>query len=129
MALNYTNGTNIYRKSLLDALPVRTAGFFFQTDIVIRSVKQGYLFAEVPYCLSLRTHGKSKALSLRSLAKVAQAYLRLVFDVYFDRRRKLPPLVDDSRSAMRVMRECEPAAGAESHTPQTETSKETQGNR
>lgn len=79
---NYTNGTVLYRKSVLQALDYRSASFFFQTDILIRSVKKGYLFAEVPYRLGLRKSGTSKAVSFPSFLRVAKGYLRLVRDLY-----------------------------------------------
>lgn len=81
---NYTNGTVLYRKSILKELNYRSRGFFFQTDILIRSVKKGYLFAEVPYRLALRNSGVSKAVSFPSLVKVAQGYFRLVKDMHFN---------------------------------------------
>lgn len=79
---NYTNGTILFRKSLLDQLTHRNNGFFFQTDILIRTVKKGYLFAEVPYRISLRRSGVSKAVSFPSLAQVIKGYLKLVKDYY-----------------------------------------------
>ena len=80
---NYTNGTVMYRRSILNELNYRSSGFFFQTDILIRTVKKGYLFAEVPYRLGLRKGGVSKAVTFPSLVKVAGGYLRLVRDYYF----------------------------------------------
>ena len=44
---NYTNGTVLFRRSILKWLPYRSTGFFFQTDILVRLAKAGYLFAEV----------------------------------------------------------------------------------
>jgi dolichol-phosphate mannosyltransferase len=81
---NYTNGTILYRKTILKNLDYRSRGFFFQTDILIRTVKRGYLFAEVPYRLSLRNSGVSKAVSFPSLVKVIKGYFRLVRDMYFN---------------------------------------------
>ena len=37
--INYTNGTVLYRKSVLDTLDSKSNGFFFNTDIIIRCVK------------------------------------------------------------------------------------------
>ncbi|MFA4992787.1 MAG: glycosyltransferase family 2 protein [Candidatus Omnitrophota bacterium] len=82
---NYTNGTILYRKSILKELDFRSMGFFFQTDILVRTVKKGYLFAEVPYRLGIRKEGISKAVSFPSLVKVMWGYLRLVKDFYFRR--------------------------------------------
>lgn len=79
---NYTNGTVLYRKALLDELEFRSSGFFFQTDILVRTVKRGYLFAEVPYRLDLRSQGNSKAVSFPSLKQVIRGYLRLMRDIH-----------------------------------------------
>lgn len=86
---NYTNGSVIYRKSILKELDYRSKGFFYQADILIRTVKKGYLFAEVPYRLDTRKAGKSKALSLPSFLRVTKDYLRLVRDYYFKKNEKM----------------------------------------
>lgn len=85
---NYTNGTVLYRRSILKELEFRSTGFFFQTDILVRTVKKGYLFAEVPYRLEMRKDGVSKAVTFPSLLKVIKGYLRLVRDFYFTKSIK-----------------------------------------
>jgi len=80
---NYTNGTVLYRKSVLETLDYQSRGFFFQTDILIRAVKRGYIFAEVPYRLEERNNGVSKAVSFPSLLQVMRGYIRLVRDIYY----------------------------------------------
>ena len=85
---NYTNGTVLYRRSMLKELGFKSTGFFFQTDILVRIVKKGYLFAEVPYRLGLRKDGVSKAVTFPSLFKVIKGYLRLVRDFYFTKSLK-----------------------------------------
>jgi hypothetical protein len=85
---NYTNGTVLYRRSILKELSFRSTGFFFQTDVLVRVVKKGYLFAEVPYRLGLRKDGVSKAVTFPSLFKVVKGYLRLVRDFYFTKNLK-----------------------------------------
>lgn len=83
VSFNYTNGTVIYRRSILEELDYRSKGFFFQTDILVRTVKRGYLFAEVPYRLGQRKSGASKSISMRSLSHVIDGYVRLARDIYF----------------------------------------------
>jgi len=85
---NYTNGTVLFRKPLLIELNHRSYGFFFQSEILIKTVKKGYLFAEVPYRLGLRKEGISKAVSFPSLLKVIKGYLRLVLDCFFKNKEK-----------------------------------------
>ncbi len=85
---NYTNGTVLYRRSILKELDHRSNGFFFQTDILIRMAKKGYLFAEVPYKIDKRKKGISKAISFPSLFQVMKGYLCLVQDYYFRKESK-----------------------------------------
>lgn len=98
---NYTNGTVLYRKSLLKEFDYRSNGFFFQTDILVRAAKTGYLFAEVPYRLGLRKSGISKAVTFPSLLQVISGYLRLVRDYYFKNRNKIKTFTLDSMSRKR----------------------------
>ena len=84
--LNYTNGTVLYRRSILTQIKSRSYGFFYQTDILIRVIKAGYLFAEVPYRINIREAGVSKAVTFPSLFRVMKGYLRLLRDFYFTDR-------------------------------------------
>ena len=84
---NYTNGTVLYRRSILDEFAPNSKGFFFQTEILIKAVKRGYLFAEVPYCLNRRNFGESKATSFPAFLAVAKGYLQLIRDIYFSKSR------------------------------------------
>ena len=80
--LNYTNGTILYRSSVIKTLTYQSNSFFFQTDILIRLTKNGYLFAEVPYRIENRENGISKAVSFPSLLKVIKGYFKLIKDQY-----------------------------------------------
>ncbi len=80
---NYTNGTVIYRRDVLSDAPNRSNGFFYQTENLVRAARRGYLYAEVPYRLELREKGESKAVSLKSLKKIAGDCLKLAAEVYF----------------------------------------------
>lgn len=82
----YTNGTVLYRKSILKRLPFRSTGFFFQTDILVRLSNAGYFFADVPYRLGQRRGGVSKAVSLKALRQVIYGYARLMKDCCFTGR-------------------------------------------
>lgn len=86
MNLNYTNGTVIYNTMMLRGIKPRAQGFFYQAEILIRLIRQGYLYAETPHFLADRSSGKTKALSLKSLRDVSLAYLHLMADVHLFRR-------------------------------------------
>jgi glycosyltransferase involved in cell wall biosynthesis len=87
--LNYTNGTVLYRRSLLLEMPSRSSGFFFQTEILITAIKMGYLFAEVPYRISTRAGGKSTAVKFPSFVGVVKGYLALMREVWLGKRPEL----------------------------------------
>ena len=102
--LNYTNGTVFYRRSLFKDIDTLSTGFFYQAELLIRLIRRGYLFAEVPNVLSVRRSGKSKALSLRSLRAVMGSYLGLLYKLYLKRDEKASkpePLQPDSISAQK----------------------------
>lgn len=83
--LNYTNGTVLYRKSILEGIILKTTGFLYQAELLVKLIRGGYLFAEVPHFLSERSTGRSKAVTMRSLINVAKGYLQLFWDVHIKR--------------------------------------------
>ncbi len=86
---NYTNGTSLYRRSVLKSLDYRAKGFFYQSDILVRLVKGGYLYAEVPNTLDVRVGGKSKALRFSSLMSFLKEYIYLLLCYHILRKVKL----------------------------------------
>lgn len=80
--LNYTNGTVMYRKSILCDLELNSKGFFYQTELLIKTIKKGYLFAEVPNLLRKRESGTSKAISFRSFCTVVKGYFQLMREMF-----------------------------------------------
>lgn len=83
--LNYTNGAVFYRRSILEEVSLNNFGFFYQAELLAKMIRKGYLFAEVPGYLGVRTGGKTKAISFKSLCQVLQGYLRLMFDIHIRR--------------------------------------------
>lgn len=81
--LNYYNGTVIYRTRLIQPFSIHSRGFFYQAEILIRALRRGAMFAEVPVLLQNRNHGKSKAISLKSLRGVIADFLRLFWEIHF----------------------------------------------
>ncbi|MDD5070122.1 MAG: glycosyltransferase family 2 protein [Candidatus Omnitrophica bacterium] len=81
--LNYANGTVIYRKKILEEIRPKETGFFYQVEALIKTIKKGYIFAQVPYRLSVRRQGISKAVSFKALSGVIAGYFRLLIQIYF----------------------------------------------
>ncbi len=97
-SLNYMNGTVLYRRSILKTIQLSSAGFFYQTELLIRCLSAGYLFAEVPYGLMQREKGHSTALSVKSLRRLIVDFVKLKFSLWAGESPSLHP---QSLSAIR----------------------------
>lgn len=80
--LNYTNGTVVYNRTILEGVTLKSSGFFYQAELLIKLIRAGYLYAETPHFLLRRDSGKTKALTLKSFLKVARGYLGLIWEVH-----------------------------------------------
>lgn len=83
MLLNYMNGTVMYRRAVLENVELKSFGFFFQTELLIKSIRKGFLYAEVPCAIKERQSGRSTALSLKSFVRVVKGYVQTLMAVYF----------------------------------------------
>lgn len=101
MLLNYMNGTVMYRRNVLLGLDLESRGFFYQTELLIKGILRGYLYAEVPYALSQRVQGKSKALTVSSLFKLSGDYLKAIRAVYFRKNNQRLSIVNSSKTVER----------------------------
>jgi len=82
---NYTTGNVIYRRKVFDVVRFKASGFIYQTECLVRSVRAGFTFAEVPVLLGQRSHGKSKILTFRSVITQAFALMKLFVDIHLTR--------------------------------------------
>src|SRR5207248_11708364 len=85
ISLTYTNGTVFYRRCILEDIELKSAGFFYQAELLIKLIRKGYLYAEVPNFLLMRGEGQSKATTLKSLRSIIRDYLRLAFAIHIKR--------------------------------------------
>lgn len=111
LTLNYLNGTVMYRKAIFNGITLKSRGFFYQTELLLKTIGRDYLYAEVPYVLNKRSGGKSKATTVRSLIEVIRAYCATMVDIYPLIRRNLA-IAPDSVTATR-MREIAPVPEAQ----------------
>lgn len=100
LSLNYMNGTVMYRRCIFRDITLKCGGFFYQTELLVKTIISGYLYAEVPYALRQRGDGESKATTFRSLVKVARGYLSTMAEVYFG-ERQATGIVPESVTARR----------------------------
>ena len=77
----YTNGTNIFRTSLLRRIAITTNGFSYQTEAVVKALRSGANFIDVGIRIKPRGGGRSKAISFRNVRLVVSALARLWLEV------------------------------------------------
>ena len=82
ISFTYTNGTAAYRRRLFDVVTLSSTGFFFSTECLIKGIRAGLIFAEVPVRLHDRSGGRSHAMSLRSFVTVVRDFIRLFVAVH-----------------------------------------------
>jgi len=80
--LNYHNGTTLYRRAILNDIELSNFGFFYQAEMLIKLIRKGYLFAEVPNYLGQRASGESKALTWKSFLQIIKGYLNLAYTIH-----------------------------------------------
>ena len=75
--LNYTNAPGFYRKLIFSDIHLQRLGFLYETEILVKAIRRGYLFAEVLCSLGKWISGASQTLALRSLLNAMRTYLKL----------------------------------------------------
>lgn len=84
--IKYLNGTVMYRKKILRNIKLHSTGFFFQAELIVKSLRSGYLYAEVPYKIKQRVFGDSKAVKFKSLMVIFKDYLHILIDNYIGKK-------------------------------------------
>lgn len=79
---NYTTGNVIYHRRVFNRVKFRANGFTYQTECLVKAVRAGFTFAEVPVLLSKRAHGRSKILTFKSIFTGLLELSRLFIEVY-----------------------------------------------
>lgn len=86
--LRYFNGPCVHRRSLLLSVPMRTHGFAYMAAILVRLIRSGCSYVEVPMSLQARQHGRSKAFKLKNIVSVLSTLGELFWEVQIRERRK-----------------------------------------
>jgi len=79
---NYTNGNVIYKRKVFDSIDVESRGYFFQTECLIKAVRAGFMFAEVPVRLRARKKGFSNAVTMYSFGLLVLEFVKLFIKVH-----------------------------------------------
>ncbi|MFQ5480252.1 MAG: glycosyltransferase family 2 protein [Thermodesulfobacteriota bacterium] len=102
--LRYYNGPCVIRGDLLKNVPMTTHGFAYMAAILVRLIKSGATFKEVPMKIQYRESGASKAFRPRNIISVMGAIVKLFWQVRVSERAayQSPPVgADDAAKARR----------------------------
>ncbi len=84
--LRYFQGPCIYSTAWAQRLPVTTNGFALLTDMLVRTLKTGHSYIEVPMSVRPREYGRSAAVSLRNVVSALWTLGILCRDIYILKR-------------------------------------------
>lgn len=77
LRLRYYQGPCVYRTELARRLPKTGRGFFFLAEMLVRAVRTGASYIELPLIHQARVHGRSKAFSITNIALALATIARL----------------------------------------------------
>ncbi len=86
LSLKYYNGPCVIKGDLLKKVPMRTHGFAYMAAILVRLLKQGASFTEVPMRIQYRETGSSKAFAPRNVLSVLTSIIQLFWEVRLTER-------------------------------------------
>jgi hypothetical protein len=70
--LIYYNGLQIHRASILKSLHIRSRGYGFQAEVLVKALRCARTYREVAMDLNERTRGESQAFRLKNIADVVR---------------------------------------------------------
>lgn len=75
--LRYYNGLQIHRAAILKSLRIESQGYGFQAEVLVKALRLGNSYIEVPMDLIERVKGESKAFRLKNVVDVWRTLRRL----------------------------------------------------
>lgn len=88
LRLRYFNGPCVHRRALLQSVPMKTHGFAYMAAILVRLIRSGCSYIEVPMPLQARQHGRSKAFKPKNVVSVVRTLGELFWEVRIAERDK-----------------------------------------
>jgi dolichyl-phosphate beta-glucosyltransferase len=76
--LTYYNGLQIHRAQALKQMKIASRGYGFQAEVLVKALRGGRTYLEVPMDLIERTHGESQAFRLKNVVDVLRTLALLV---------------------------------------------------
>jgi dolichol-phosphate mannosyltransferase len=85
LQMRYFQGPCVYPTPLARALPKTAGGFYFLTEMLVHAVRGGHSYVHVGLIHVERTHGRSKAVSVRNVLRALKAIAALAWSIHVKR--------------------------------------------
>ena len=76
-----------FKTAMVKKVPVSTYGFAYMTEILVKLLKSGANFIEVPMINRMRQRGATKAFRFKNIISVFKTFIHLFYEVQILRRR------------------------------------------
>lgn len=86
LRLRYYNGLVLHKRDIINSIQIKTDGFVYQAEALIKLIKAGYGFIEVGINIGKRNFGRSKAFSLKNIINVTVAIFDILQEVYLRKK-------------------------------------------
>lgn len=103
-SVSYFNGCVLHQTDLLNQIEIHTNGFAYQAEALIKLLRVGATYVEVPVAISERSTGKTSAFKLKNIRRVCVAILALWLEVHGIGRRPAQPVTLASAAGSRSER-------------------------
>ena len=85
--MKYYNGMCYFKTATVKKVPVSTYGFAYMTEILVKLLKSGANFIEVPMINRKIERGATKAFRIKNIVSVFKTFLHLFYEVQILKRR------------------------------------------
>ena len=85
--MKYYNGPCYFKTDMVKKVPISTFGFAYMTEILVKLLKSGASFIEVPMINRVRERGATKAFRVKNIISVFKTFLTLFWEVQILRKR------------------------------------------
>ena len=86
--LHYYTGPSILKSAFLKDIPLKTNNFAFISSALVRLIRSGYSFIEVPIYLNKQVGRKSKAFKIKNVIGVIWTIIKLFWEIEFGQKEK-----------------------------------------
>lgn len=103
LSLHQVTSPVLYRRSILGGINLGGCGFSYQAELLFKTIRRGYLYAEVPFFTRGRASGKSNAFRLKNILNTIYAVMTMFFYRLFSKEQEgLNPASSTARRIAKV---------------------------